>query len=70
MIDMNMAATKTTLTATFWLMRDSTSFPVLAIERGDWCQRAVPAASDVDADALARAIVSQLQGIRVPEHSG
>ncbi len=26
MIDMNMAATKTTLTATFWLMRASTKF--------------------------------------------
>jgi hypothetical protein len=26
-IVMNMAATKTTLTATFWLMRDCTEFP-------------------------------------------
>jgi hypothetical protein len=30
MIDMNMAATKTTLTATFWLMRASTTSLFLA----------------------------------------
>ena len=31
MIDMNMAATKTTLTATFWLMRACTSFPFVKL---------------------------------------
>src|SRR5262249_26689424 len=66
MIDMNMAATNTTLTATFWLMRDSTSFLSWLSNPGDWYRRRRRPTQAAHRPASFR--IYKL--IRMPEHSG
>ncbi len=61
MIDMNMAATKTTLTATFWLMRACTKF--LFPERS--ASAAIPASTGASDTAPSGAGESQNQSYQI-----